>query len=546
MDKFWVILLITTPFVTGAGLGIHEFALRMTGSQKAFRKVHQWVMLAALTASAAGAVALLFSPDAHPDFALYWIPAAGKMHLHLGQSGLFAALLTTAAAFTLCIIHGTPSPVTGSLLLIAAGSANLAFISGHFVSRYVALEIVGLCIALLPLAEVKGSDGGNLSRRVYLMLRLGDAGFLVAILLLMRYTGTLEIITALEKATSAPTIALQWIVSGLILAVWVKMGIWPFQNWLMTGKRLSPAANAWGYRLLMPNLGLYLLYRIQPLLAVNGHPDRLLSSAGLVAACFAGWLAASRTELRDNTTYLSAMQGGLIVSLAARARLDFLPCLFAFNLLALALFWIGTPRERRTTTGMIALTGAGILAFCLYIVLRMVDSLASGEKLMAVLVLFFSLMWTLRAVRNRNPNPLTNPVLNVQPTGSIPISHQNSVQHPVEKRHWIQQLIKQDALEVLLVGTVSSVMGIGRWLYQVFERDFLEQILRWITEITLGSGRWLYAVVENASLEGLLQWISRTVRMMSRQLQKVHTGKLRANLLWVVGSIVLILLTVIL
>lgn len=546
MDDFWVMLLTTLPFVAGAGLGIYEITLRLTGRPGQSQQIRTWMLMTTLAAILTGAVALLLTPDVHSTSAITWLPNAGAMQLHLGQSGLFAALVTTAVALGLLLITGAPAPMTGSLLLIACGSANMAFISGHFVSRYVALEIVGLCIALLPLAEVKGSEGSYLSRRVYLILRLGDAGFFTAILMLLNHTGTLEIATALEKGASVSNPALAWIVAGLILAVWVKMGLWPFHNWLGTGKLLSPVANVWVYMTVMPNLGLYLLYRIQPLLVANAQPNILLSWAGLVAACAAVILAVYRAGFPESLSYINAVQGGLIVFWAASGQLNFLPCLLFLSLLRIALTCIGVSKTRRATTVLISVTGTAIVSFWTYAFIGEIEPMSLGTKLLAALVLLLNGVWTLRSVRYQHAtHPAASSTPKVLPVEVKSGQSQSFVLCLRELLSWAYRFMRQDALDKLLHGMASRILGVGRWLYRVVEQDLLEQMLRGITVVTLGSGRWLYNVVENTSLEGFLQWITRTVQAMSRRLQKVHTGKLRLNLIWVTLCIIVVLVTVV-
>ena len=139
-------------------------------------------------------------------------------------------------------------------MLLALAATNVAFLIDHFLGRYVALEIMALCIALALLVEVRNSVGGRLARRSYLLLRLGDAGLLTAILVLMDASGTLNIATALEAGSTLDATRLGWVVAGFMLAVWVKLGGWPFHLWSQPGRRLALSSQAWLYATVMPNL----------------------------------------------------------------------------------------------------------------------------------------------------------------------------------------------------------------------------------------------------------------------------------------------------
>jgi formate hydrogenlyase subunit 3/multisubunit Na+/H+ antiporter MnhD subunit len=225
-----------------------------------------------------------------------WLPGTGAMTLHIGGVGSYATLVTTAALFAVQW-HVRASDSTFSdnkgnireddksrhihgVLLIALAATNASFLAGHFLGRYVALEAVGLCIALLPLLELRNRSGMRLSQSVYLTLRLGDAGLLVAILMLMDASGTLNIEEALHTGETLGRGHLAWVVAGFVLAVWVKTGAWPFHRWQQAGHRLSPVGRAWLYGLVMPNLGLYLLYRVTPLLMLNAPMRIVVFSLG--------------------------------------------------------------------------------------------------------------------------------------------------------------------------------------------------------------------------------------------------------------------------
>ena len=89
---------------------------------------------------------------------------------------------------------------------------------------------------------------------------------LAAILILAGAGGTLEIAPAIAAGEALPAAQLIWAVVGLLLAVWIKQGAWPLHFWMRAGRRLAPVSRIWLYGIVMPNLGMYLLYRVSPLL----------------------------------------------------------------------------------------------------------------------------------------------------------------------------------------------------------------------------------------------------------------------------------------
>ncbi|MCD6285144.1 MAG: hypothetical protein J7M39_04435, partial [Anaerolineae bacterium] len=211
------------------------------------------------------------------------------------------------------------SRTSWALLLTALSAASISFLAGDFLTRYVALEILGLGIALAPLAEGL-RNGMRKAKVIYLFLRLGDVGLLIAILVLMDAGDTLVIADALDAGARLSGAPLGWVVGGMLTAVWVKTGAWPFHRWQAAADDLSPLTSAWLYGVAMPNLGLYLLYRITPLLALNplfGPLTLGLSSIGLLVVTGRVLGGRSWSQL---PVHMNAALGCIALGIAATGR----------------------------------------------------------------------------------------------------------------------------------------------------------------------------------------------------------------------------------
>jgi len=279
------------------------------------------VALVASAATALCATALLPRAGDDPTIVIRWLPDTGPMTFGLGATSLYAALVTSWVAF-LTLLATTSAdtetpPLLLALVLLALSAGNVAFLSEHFLSRYVALEVVALSIALAPLVELRGDEGGRGFWLVYVMLRLGDVGLLSTIMILFATSGTLEITPALEAAGTLGGVRLGWVIFGLLLAVWVKLGIWPLHLWIGWGRGLSSGTQAWLYTTVMPNLGAYLLYRVAPLLAPDPAVQTLLLWLAAGAAMLAVITALTRRDLRSGLIYIAAARGALLVFAAA-------------------------------------------------------------------------------------------------------------------------------------------------------------------------------------------------------------------------------------
>jgi hypothetical protein len=171
------------------------------------------------------------------------------------------------------------------VLSIGLAFGFISFFSGQFMIRYIALEIVGLCAALSTITSPTSVSEFKKFGFVFLILRTGDIGLWTSILILQNHTQSLDI-SEMISASSQLTLSNQaWVLAGFLFAVFVKTAIWPFGSWLQfSGTKKQNYIN-WIPEILMPSLGLYLLYRIIPVIQSN---ERFLGITGLIIV---GYLA---------------------------------------------------------------------------------------------------------------------------------------------------------------------------------------------------------------------------------------------------------------
>ena len=307
--------IVGLPLVASASLVVASRRIRWSTAHR--------VTLAVTGLTALLALALLRYPEGGRSVAIEWLPGSGPMGLTTGVSSVYAVLVTSGTGFLALL--GTASrgaalrPLSGAVTLLALAAANTAFLADHFLARYVALEVVALCVALIPLIELRDSVGTRLASSGYLLLRVGDAGLLAAILILEDASGTLSIDPALAHALSAigGEARLGWMVAGFALAAWAKLGGWPFHLWSQAGRRLPLASQAWLYAILVPNLGAYLLYRVTPLLVLAGPVQVAALWLGAGGAALAALIALAQPAPRSALVYVGAAQGGLALFVAS-------------------------------------------------------------------------------------------------------------------------------------------------------------------------------------------------------------------------------------
>jgi NAD(P)H-quinone oxidoreductase subunit 5 len=358
---------------------------------------------AALTAMCA--IPLLSRAGDAPLITITWLPGAGPMGLAPDASGLYAAL-ATAAGLSLVLLSTAAPPLASATLLLALSGANAALLADHFLLRYVALEIVALCVLLASMAEGGSLAANRSARGGYLLLRLGDAGLLVAILILWHAGGTLHIGAALEAGRGLPSTPLGWTVAGLVLAVWVKLGGWPFHLWSRTGRRLSLASHAWLYATVVPNLGLYLLYRVSSILAHAGPLQTTALWMGAAGALLAALLTLVRPKPRRAMAAIGAAQAGLALVLGAAGvksavwlgLLVLTPLRLLQFLAAQTAQQAASAFSRRLAPGLFAFAGLALTAFNLVTLWWARDNLPAAVLFIAQVAAASLGAWTVGAI----------------------------------------------------------------------------------------------------------------------------------------------------
>ncbi|MFW6135398.1 MAG: proton-conducting transporter membrane subunit, partial [Chloroflexota bacterium] len=483
-------------------------------------------------------------------------------------------------------------PLSLALMLLALAGASVAFLTEHFLARYVALEVVALSIALAPLVELKGDQGGRGFWSVYVILRLGDVGLLTAILILFDVSGTLEITPALEAAGTLSGARLGWLILGLVLAVWVKLGNYPLHLWNRWGRPLWPVSQAWLYITVMPNLGAYLLYRVTPLLAPSAAVRTLILWLAAGATMVAVITALTRRSVRSALIYVAAARGGLLVFAAASGvKTAVWLGLVATTPLQLLLFLAGEAPERGTPSvlgraaqglfGLAGLTLAGVGLLITWWARQAdvpLDALFVAEAAVALLV-----VWAVReATRSRAGDeatgavvgrwvamgvvgsgaligvmgygPLTRRLMAAAGVGGLEVPALATLVRYVAVAPGLLltmilvvitwQMRRRSRVEVRIparaeeerVETYDLQEGLAqaaRALRAVVEVGFLEQIIVLSVRVVVDGARVTYRFVEREGFEGLIQRVVQAVVELSEAIQRRHTGLLRHNLLWI-------------
>jgi len=205
----------------------------------------------------------------------------------ISTTALRLCLLTVLAlsTFTWRFIKDKTVPLTRYQLALINFSISfgfIAFISGQFMIRYIALDIVGLLAAMTVLRRFRDSVSIKPFVFIFQMLRLGDLSLLASILLLNHSSGTLDIPRMIMSAVELPIQVRTWVLAGFVFAILIKTAVWPFGLWMRRARQPEGGPSFWIPGFLMPVLGYYLLYRIQPIIASEPYYQNLVLALAMV------------------------------------------------------------------------------------------------------------------------------------------------------------------------------------------------------------------------------------------------------------------------
>lgn len=269
----------------------------------------------------------VFTIMMHPPpaaFCLSWLTSAGSMCVTFERSTLILILLSSSLLLLLFTARKNTisSAVEYALLLIAFSVMQVALVSEHFMLRYVALEFVGLCITAAALLLTSPNESRwNNTKQVFINLRIGDLALLVAIFIMFTISDSFDISRNFSDALQGPSDFQIILTVCLLSAVWVKMAIWPLNQWRNAVETVRRSTRVWLMDICAPLLGAYLLYRSVPMLETQ---QRILFPLALVIGYFAVISFVGQGARQDHQQHLQ--------------RSDFQ---FSSICLVLAAFWIG-------------------------------------------------------------------------------------------------------------------------------------------------------------------------------------------------------------
>ncbi len=177
-------------------------------------------------------------------------------------------------------------------------------------------EGVGLCSYLLIgfwYTDLKNSSAAS---KAFIMNRVGDFAFLMAMFILYREVGSLDFGPVLDGAGTMSQSSLNWVVLLLFIGATGKSAQIPLFTWLPDAMAGPTPVSALIHAATMVTSGLYLLARLSPVVLSAPIVMMVIAITGAVTAIMAATIAIAQNDIKKVLAYSTVSQLGYMFAAA--------------------------------------------------------------------------------------------------------------------------------------------------------------------------------------------------------------------------------------
>lgn len=425
------------------------------------------------------------------------------------------------------------------LLAFSLAFGYAAFFSGQFLMRYISLEIVGLIAALSALDWAEAPFPISRFRVVFIFLRLGDLGLLISILLLRASSSTLNIDEMIKTAVELPLDQQIWILMGVLVAVAIKLAVWPFSMWLPCAQGKKQRPSYWIPAILVPSLGMYLLYRFVPI--VQARAVYQVSLVVLAAGILIVALISRRAKMKQHSRFLMIgnMFGAMLFFGAASGSSKAL-MIYSSGLIIFRLILVLQDR------GYFRLSQRGALLLLLIVHALPLLFLLREDSLLFAFGWIVSTGVIVVALKRLDLLSAGEVGLKRQ-TGwqDMPLS-ENRTEMPMTKlARWMNRNLETGLINRCVSGLTVALRHIAAWLYSYVEQT-LDYYWEGIERLMVGISRLALGQIEQGGADRTDALLRDLVHYVGEREKRASENPFRWDLLWIplmVAVVLVFLLT---
>jgi NADH-quinone oxidoreductase subunit L len=265
---------------------------------------------------------LLFG-QANPETIFYysWIPMIGADVAILWDplASLLVMIVTGVGAlihlYSIGYMHGDERfPRFFAYLNLFIASMLILVLASNFALMFVGWELVGLSSYLLISFWFTKPTAAAAGKKAFIVNRIGDWGFLVALMIIFATFGTFDFVTIF---TTAPAILTTGVATAITLLLFVgatgKSAQIPLHIWLPDAMEGPTPVSALIHAATMVTAGVFMMARSAVLFELAPSTGIVVAIVGASTALFAAVIAVTQTDIKKVLAYSTISQLGYMV-----------------------------------------------------------------------------------------------------------------------------------------------------------------------------------------------------------------------------------------
>jgi NADH-quinone oxidoreductase subunit L len=193
-------------------------------------------------------------------------------------------------------------------------SMLLLVMGGNYVIMFIGWEGVGLCSYLLIGYWFRNSDYTDAAKKAFVMNRIGDLGFLLALFWLISKIGTVQYDEVFAAANLAKLSVTD--ITGITLLMFVgatgKSAQIPLYTWLPDAMAGPTPVSALIHAATMVTAGIYMIARSNALFSMAPQTQSIITIIGLATALLAASIAIKQNDIKKILAYSTVSQLGFM------------------------------------------------------------------------------------------------------------------------------------------------------------------------------------------------------------------------------------------
>ncbi len=200
-------------------------------------------------------------------------------------------------------------------------------ISSNIFQMYIFWELVGVSSFLLIGYYYDRPSAVAACKKAFIVTRFADLGFLIGILILSFYSGTLDFTVLIQKLTTTSTPEFQTAIASSFMGVsaltWGlvlifiggagKSAMFPLHIWLPDAMEGPTPVSALIHAATMVVAGVFLVARLFPVFSMSPPALEVVSYVGIISALFAAIIACTQTDIKRVLAYSTMSQIGFMM-----------------------------------------------------------------------------------------------------------------------------------------------------------------------------------------------------------------------------------------